>query len=209
MQKWFCYAKNVLSGVKTKHSFETHSVEPTFSLVCGIRCLHLFKFGSTFSSFKTHISRKHPNWRTEINSYRASINLDATIQVQDDTFNGLPCPSDYLSSDDEEEMGESDKVRSVEETAALFLLTLKEKFKLTQRALDFALGSVNEIITGVCDSIKQSAQASAVTPLDLDTFEHYDPFSLLKTEYQQSKFYREHFGLVVSRDLSYNYYSCI
>lgn len=72
--------------------------------------------------------------------------------MQHDVFNGLSCPSEH----DENEIEENNNVmmvRPVEETAALFLLTLKEKYKLTQKALDFALGSVNEINAGVCDSL--------------------------------------------------------
>lgn len=47
-----------------KHYFATHSMEPSFRIVCGIRgCSHSFVFGSTFSSFKSHASRKHPNWQ--------------------------------------------------------------------------------------------------------------------------------------------------
>lgn len=51
-----------------KHSFAVHSMEPAFHFVCGIRgCLHSFRFGSTFSSFKSHASRKHPNWQESVN----------------------------------------------------------------------------------------------------------------------------------------------
>lgn len=46
-----------------KHSFGAHSVEANFKMKCGIKgCLHQFNTGATFSSFKTHANRKHPNW---------------------------------------------------------------------------------------------------------------------------------------------------
>ena len=51
-----------------KHLFVTHSVEPNFYFVCGINgCPHSFKLGSTFHSFKSHASRKHPNWQEFVN----------------------------------------------------------------------------------------------------------------------------------------------
>ncbi len=194
-----------------KHCFQTHSFEPAFSLVCGIQgCLHQFKFGSTFSSFKTHATRKHPNWRNELGSHRASIQLSddnnsVTYDPEVSSFDEVTYPNECPSSDSDtadESDGDTGPARSVEETAALFLLTLKEKYKLTQTALNFALGGVNQIVTGVCDSIEQSLKASIDTSTlgfnISSVFEYNDPFSTLQTEYQQSKFYREHFGLVVS-----------
>ena len=50
-----------------KHAFEAHSVEATFKITCGINgCLHQFYTGATFSSFKTHASRKHHNWQAAL-----------------------------------------------------------------------------------------------------------------------------------------------
>ena len=52
-----------------KHSFGAHSMEATFRFNCGIKgCLHQFRSGATFSSFKSHASRKHPNWHKDINN---------------------------------------------------------------------------------------------------------------------------------------------
>ena len=83
---------------------------------------------------------------------------------------------------------------SANHTAALFLLTLQEKYRLSQKAVNFAVGSISTIVDSVCDSIKESVKNS----LDLNScFDFEDPFSSLQTEYQQTKFYREEFGLVV------------
>ena len=65
--------------------------------------------------------------------------------------------------------------------AAKFLLTLKEKYNISQAAVNFTLGSIGSIVDSVCNSC----------------FDHSDPFDLLHTECQQTKFYEE-FGLVVS-----------
>ena len=66
----------------------------------------------------------------------------------------------------------------LQRTAALFLLTLKEKFKLTQTAVDFAMSSVK-------------------TMMDLVTSNAVHPFAGLETEYLQNNYYRNYFGLVV------------
>lgn len=67
----------------------------------------------------------------------------------------------------------------LQRTAALFLLTLKEKFKLTQTAVDFAMSSVK-------------------TMMDLVASNAVHPFAGLETEYLQNNYYRNYFGLVVS-----------
>ena len=92
-----------------------------------------------------------------------------------------------------------------ERAAALFLLSYKEKFRLTQKAIDYAVGSVNTIAESVCADVKESIQkkfhekGDSVTVDDItECCVYRDPFSNLKTEYLQSKFYRENFGLVVS-----------
>ena len=86
--------------------------------------------------------------------------------------------------------------------AALFLLTLQEKYRLSQAAINFAVGSINSIVNGVCHSIQGSVshalQGNASPNTVLQCIEHDDPFAMLKTEYQQSKFYKNEFGLVVS-----------
>ena len=74
-----------------------------------------------------------------------------------------------------------------ERAAALFLLTLQEKYRVSQAAINFAVGSVTSIIEGVCNSIKQN-----YIPLKYD-----DPFASLQTDHQQTNYYQREFRLVV------------
>lgn len=199
-----------------KHCFGAHSIESTFVFKCGIRgCLHQFHFGTNFCSFKTHADRKHPNWRKYINN---SIENSSPLPAQH-TRDDEPEPGYLSSTSDEDEpepnsptcstsdswtlnnSPEKANVPSTEHTAALFILTLKEKYKLSQKAVDYAVGSVNTIVGRVCDSIQESVleKESDCNAVDmLSCFDYTDPFSCLQTEYQQSKFYREEFGLIVS-----------
>ena len=89
------------------------------------------------------------------------------------------------------------RVPSANHTAALFLLTLQEKYRLSQKAINFAVGSISTIVDSVCGSIKESVQKSFDVMDIYSCFDWEDPFSSLQTEYQQFKFYREEFGLVV------------
>lgn len=62
--------------------------------------------------------------------------------------------------------------------------------------INFAVGSISTIVDGVCESIKRSLEAGNCS-IDMSAFdEREDPFASLGSEYKQSKFYRDVFGLV-------------
>ena len=69
-------------------------------------------------------------------------------------------------------------------------------------AINFAVESINTIVDDVCQSVEYSVQraleqdgcTSEISPY----FSNHDPFANLQTDYQQAKFYRDEFGLVVS-----------
>lgn len=208
----FCpYCCNVRLDL-IKHLFSSHSVEATFHFVCGIKgCLHSFKFGSTYSSFKTHANRKHPNWQDYVNERDATPLLLPTSSSSMHLLNpesDLPAadlPAEYLP-----ELPESPEpvvmdaelmsCPSAQRTAALFLLTFQERYKLSQRAINFAVGTINTIVDGACESLRDSLQerGSLTTDVAACFDQREDPFAHLQTEYMQTKFYRDEFGLVVS-----------
>ena len=80
----------------------------------------------------------------------------------------------------------------VKTAAAKFILILKEKFKLTQVSLDYTVKTVEELLLLSNKCIEQSDSGLA-SDLHIPS-----PFGDLKTEYQQTKFFKENFGLVVS-----------
>ena len=88
--------------------------------------------------------------------------------------------------------------QSTQHVAARFLINFQEQYKLSQRAINFAVGSINTIVGSVLTSVQSTVEAAMLTETDLtSSFTFEDPFKSLKTEHQQSKFYREEFGLVV------------
>ena len=104
----------------------------------------------------------------------------------------------------DDDMHTADEGVDIQKTAAIFLLTLKEKYRLTQSAVDFAVGYVRQMISLMCEQSKQSVtDALCMTDQSGDIpdltgcFEHADIFSGLETEYLQTKFYKSHFNLVV------------
>ena len=92
----------------------------------------------------------------------------------------------------------STSVPCPERAAAMFLLTFKEKYMMPQAAINFATGAINGIIDSVRDSLLQSIQNDSDNISLPVNVQHEDPFSSLRTEYQQTKFYREEFGMIVS-----------
>ena len=95
---------------------------------------------------------------------------------------------------------------SAQKSAALFLLTLKEKYRLTQTALNFAVGQVKHMVGFMAEDMQAAVQSemiemhttAAELPEITSCFQNFNPFAGLETEYQQTKFYVEHFDLVVS-----------
>ena len=202
-----------------KHEFETHCFEPTFSTICGIKgCLYSFKVGSTYSSFKTHANRKHPNWQVEVETtvtYHdnpleppAPCSIDPTedplaSSESSPPINDTPSASSSALIDNDFSSLDGDVVNgrySIDHTAALFLLTFKERYMLPQAAINFAVGAVNGIVTSACESVRQSLLTNTDLPTDKISsyLELEDPFASLQTEYQQTRFYCQVFGMVVS-----------
>ena len=115
--------------------------------------------GSTYSSFLSHANRKHPNWRQVLDATfpigrRKQPSLQPLIEPEsgcgdestndgDDDHKDFSMP-DYPSRDNED-VCVSDSQRA----AAKFVLTLKERYKLSQTAVDFAIAAVNQIISAV------------------------------------------------------------
>lgn len=83
----------------------------------------------------------------------------------------------------------------------MLLLTLKERYKLTQTAVDFVLSQVKETVSLVTDEVKKGVKNS-LADVDEETidkcFETAELFDGLETEHMQTRFYQEHFGLIVS-----------
>ena len=102
------------------------------------------------------------------------------------------------------EMGtEEQEVNQLEKAAALFLLCLKERYQLTQSAIDFAIGQVQQMLSFAVDDIQNVLEAHLQScPLDVSSVLEYisipDPFLHLQSEYMQTKYFRENLDLIVS-----------
>ena len=80
-----------------------------------------------------------------------------------------------------------DKSVHSQAVAAKFLLTLKEQYRISQTALEFTINAVKDIVAVHSSRDHEELQHDVLL----------NPFEGVETEYMQTKFYREHFGLVV------------
>ena len=224
----FCSFRSSNGIEFVKHFFQAHAFESNFRYACGISsCNHIFTTGTSFETFRGHCARKHHNWQhcfiptvgveeahpdkdddtlpsvntSNIGTHGVSNNynsgdqdmdtnqdMDATDFNMPYSFNTDECESECISSDD------------VRITAAKFLLILKERFKLTQASLDYTIKAVEDMMLLSANVLRQSIMDNrelATAPFDVQS-PFVNPFVGLKTEYQQTKFFKENFGLIVS-----------
>ena len=196
----------------TKHSFESHSSEPNFVEKCRVSgCAQTFR---CYVSFNSHLSRKHRGVDIEREA-RMAATSSVRGERDGDGFNGLD--DDVLESmeqGDGEEIEPSNALNQdcpvsserLYRSAALFLLSAKERYQLTQTALDFITQHVQQMVSFVVDDIKEAVKKNLANHgMEIDwseldaKFEYLrNPFVQLPTEYLQNKYYREQFNLVVS-----------
>lgn len=220
-----------------KHLFEAHKFEDTFHYQCGISsCTRVFTGGTSFDAFRGHCTRKHHNWQHGftpnlepavehvVSAGRAITSIREVSEADSDTANDYESTQEDLASDligsndtsidtstsgdiehNAEQLSLPVQKQSVKTAAAKFILTLKEKYKLTQASLDYAVKAVDELI-----SISNKAvQESFANGQGLTNTLYASPFDDLKTEYQQTKYFKENFGLIVSVDIVVPYHVLI
>jgi hypothetical protein len=149
-------------------------------------------------------------------------NID--INEEQDEDSSVHVDSDFVLEEEENVEEENLEEENLEEenlslASAKFLLTLKEKFRLTQVALDYTIDSVMDIVKLTSHEIEQSVtrklqslNSSEISQTLSDCFVTVNPFDNLKTEYQQTQFYKEHLGLIepitVELGRTYKYQQC-
>ena len=169
--------------------------------------MHSRQVGATYASFLTHCNHKHINWG-EILGWRLNFTHSNSPEQdhgalgsegQPDTQEAMNLQQFDHSKD--HNLCSNELVVSNEEvelTAAQFSFMLK--YRLTQALLNFALESISDIINltswSIEHAVHQELSERDISPSP-SCFHTPDPFSYLKTEYQQTKFYRDHFSLIV------------
>lgn len=189
-----------------RHTFQAHSSLPNFKFTCGVEgCCQTF---TTYSAVKSHLARKHRgvNMDEAVNSPiqsqeyypdTCSSEISAVQLTNDDMMHHTANPQPLLTSQE----------NTLQRSAALFLLSLKEQHQNTQKAIDFAVGQVQQMMSYAIEDVKKSVMSTlqdhcpamqSDIPDISSCFEVPNPFEALHTEYLQTKYYKNHFNLVVS-----------
>ena len=183
-----------------------HSHQPNFSLTCGIRgCSRTF---TNFGTFKNHVSSRH--------------NLPRVDDVSDCGCSSLGYSDLSGNGDDNDDEGTSmdtgvsdtteqveDVAKRLKRSAALLLLKLKEKQKLTQVALQGVIEGVTSLFqehlsvlhTQVCRKLEEAGVQSSSFPGLGELFNDEEagrPFLGLETQHQQLNYYKSNLNLLVS-----------
>ena len=204
---------NVSGYVKHIQVFQSH--QPHFSLTCGIRgCVRTFK---NFGTFRNHVSAKHnlkrpatfkPTPCNDCDEPNASENGD-----EDNTLIGDQDDMTYEGSMTSQQL-ESDTLKY---SAALLLLRMKEKQKLTQVALQGVIEGVTDLFQRhhsiLHAHVKQKLLEAEVHASDIPRLnELFDediaghPFLGLETQYQQMTYFKSHLYLLVSNKCGHEFY---
>ena len=209
----FCSLDKVLF---IKHQFEAHCYEGSFLFTCKFaNCRHTFKSASTFATFLSHCYRKHPNWRDNIEiTPNIDVNPVEPLETNYDNLSALDTVSvpnattPLLTSQQHAHVStfgvvptDCEYQESLQLKTAKFLITLKEKYRLSQASINFLMESVNDIVRVTSEEIESNVQGvlhNSGYHVPSECFVTVDPFNNLKTEYQQTRFYREYLGLIVS-----------
>lgn len=140
----YCLFRSRSKLTLIQHLFDAHSDEE-FSYTCEIvLCGHVFASGSCYSGYHTHCHRKHANWKQQIEE----IAFDNSMDVGDVPL----CSADCNKINN----GQNDKEENIELISAQFLLTLKEKYKLSQVTLDLIMDSISKLVKIISRNVKFS-----------------------------------------------------
>ena len=173
----------------------THSHEPNFSITCG-ECEKRF---TKFTSFKSHIRRKHGD------NHLLTVEVPQNDELEND--------DELVDSDNEYNDHlhvQDNSVDNITRFLALFILKTKEMNQLSQQALNAIVSNTQDIVEQSLDAFKDRVvrclyengiRPEEVQGLDAVLHDQNDfakACETLKTEYLQIKYFVENFHLVVS-----------
>ena len=222
----FCSFRCLSWREYNRHSFETHSNDSNFVMKCVVAgCSQTFRCYSTFSS---HLSRKHRGVDFESEGRISILSCNSCSHESEDVNDLNSCDVNISTTMESEMMdtgitgaGDAELVSNnpdVSQTqdctegstrfsrfASLFLLTVKERYQLTQSALDFITKQIQQMISFAVDDIDTTIRnylaeqgLNKIPVLDQQLEALRNPFAHIQTEYLQNKYFRENFNLVVS-----------
>lgn len=198
---WLCssFAASSLKAI-VRHIGAVHARDSNFYVQCGIQgCVRTYR---KFYSFKKHVYRHH---KVQLNSSIPQQNTETSgnSATSRSTLIAFPDDEDELDFLNTCSLGIPSLITyDYTEQAALFVLKAKHIHKISQSSMDDLLADISSMIADRVHYIQNKVQQTAsISSSALEAFKHQavlNPFRGLTTRYLQLKYYREHFGLLVS-----------
>ena len=162
-----------------------HSHDPNFNIRCGIdSCTMLYQ---NYASFRRHLKRKHPSLAGCRREESRSTSPEDTMDLGDDPPLGNNCDETDACS-----------LRQ----RAMFVLKTREVHKVSSQALSDIMTDFTVMMEGILDDVHDKVEATLRTnnipDIGLKEMFHFkDPFQDFQSEYLCTKYFREHFMLIV------------
>ena len=153
----FCAYRCGKWKVFLRHTFESRSSLPNFSFNCPVDgCNQTFQ---TFSAISSHLSRKHLTHDLDLTH---SLTRTDSADIGVDNLSSTERNEDNHSFIQQENniSQDMDQKIMVQRSAALFLLTLKEQYSVTQAALDFAIQQIKGMVVYLVEDTKANQKES-------------------------------------------------
>lgn len=196
-----CYRYASLSFKVVLRHIAVHSSDPAFHVTCGIlECPRTF---NTYSAYKKHIYRHHrlecglsrPDGETaelELHSTTLDANVEDSAQIYDDDEQSTSTPSLPIP----------------QLPQALMLLKLKQRYKLSQTALNAVTDEFTDLLQSKISQIKEELHHILKSvPVSTEQLGHFtsifqqpdivNPFNGLHNKHQQEYYFTNYLGYQV------------
>ena len=202
-----------------------HGSDPDFSMQCGIDgCSNIFR---TFSGFNTHVYRYHRDkvckepvdtpQEVDIVVLRPPVNDDdysagaGSRLLHLAEFNDDESSAHVLEADVAQLLGEDSEEQK--KATALFLLEMREKFAVSQVAINGIVTGCEKLFTHLTERIEAGVMhhlsKSGVDTENIPDVKAFftglqSPFVGLTSDFLQHKYYRDQFGLIVRLSVNFS-----
>ena len=158
----FCRFSSLEWRTFLRHTFEAHSNVPGFNFMCGVDgCSQTFR---TYSGIVSHFRRKHRG--QDLTSHDQLSDQQNPPAVEANSSALIETQSEFVIHNVTHPGAD---VNKLENAAALFLLCLKERFQITQTAVDFAMGQVQQMITFAVKDVQHAVEMHLQSSSPADT----------------------------------------
>lgn len=183
------------------HTYRLHKDDPRFSVYCK-SCLRSYK---KWNSYLRHLQRGCQPVTMSSSNECSTTNLEdlsTTIDyAQPESYESTNLTAECLNDDHDEEYYQ-----------AKYILCIKEKYGLTQEAVDHIVESTKLFVGDILDQFMHHC-SSSLTPNQVHHLDEQKKktsenlFKNLSTDHMQKKYFKDNFGFIVRIPQIYQYYN--